>query len=126
MESFGYNLAMEGITTALVVYAFVCIARPELIRNRSQFYAAFGVTIIMMITYGVLTMLGLSTIAVGITSLLQVGAVILMFLSTGGMKFTDLGDEMKGAYEVIRRGEEEKETIIPPGKGAPTPGETQI
>jgi hypothetical protein len=121
---------MEAVTTALVVYSFVCIAKPELIRRRSQFYAAFALTIIMMLVYGVLVMLELRAVAVGLTSLLQVGAVVLMFLSTGGQNFGELGQEIKGAYEVMRRGETEKEIIIPPRAGqgpassqAPTSGD---
>jgi drug/metabolite transporter (DMT)-like permease len=113
---------MEGVTTALVVYSFLCIARPRLIRNRSQFYAAFALTIIVLLIYGTLMMLGLDSLAVGISSLLQVGAVVLMFLSTGGQNLSELGGHIKGAYEVIRRGEEEKEVIIPPSAyGADNP-----
>ncbi|MEM7807954.1 MAG: hypothetical protein AAF561_07580 [Planctomycetota bacterium] len=46
---------------------------------------------------------------------MQAGAVLLLFLSAGGLSVRGLSSEMLGAFEVIRRGETEKEVIIPIG-----------
>jgi hypothetical protein len=47
--------------------------------------------------------------------LLQVLALLLLVLCVGGLTLRELGNEMGKAYEVIRRGETEKEVIIPIG-----------
>jgi hypothetical protein len=46
-------------------------------------------------------------------ALLQVFAVVLSVMSAGGISARELAGEMVNAYEVMRRGEETKEVIIP-------------
>jgi hypothetical protein len=43
----------------------------------------------------------------------QVGSICLLFLAAGGITWRDLGGELSNAFEVIRRGGEEKEIIVP-------------
>ncbi|HZZ44496.1 MAG TPA: hypothetical protein VFE58_16290 [Tepidisphaeraceae bacterium] len=112
---------MQGITTAIVAFIFVCMAMPKLVKNRAQFYAAF-VAILLMIA---LDMLGhmfaggaepssalIKFVYVG-TAILQIAAIVLLMLAAGGLSPTEFAGELAGAYEVIRRGGEEKEIIIP-------------
>ena len=44
---------------------------------------------------------------------LQIIAVLMLVLCAGGLTLKSMAGEMGRAYEVIRRGEEEKEVIIP-------------
>jgi hypothetical protein len=54
---------------------------------------------------------------------LQFVAVTMLMLCAGGMKLKTLAGEMGHAYEVIRRGEEEKEVIVPLTGQVPKPKE---
>jgi hypothetical protein len=110
---------MEGVTTAIVGFIFVCMALPRLVKNRAQFYAAFAaaVLIILLNTLGLVftgdkpgAMMHLAAVATGF---LQIAAMILLMLAVGGLSAKELAGELSGAYEVIRRGGEEKEIIIP-------------
>lgn len=117
---------MEGVTTAIVAFIFVCVVYPKLVKNRPQFYGAFAAVLIIILLHSLNVMLGTAGFGVfagAITGLLQFGAIILLFLSAGGISMRELTDDMVKAYEVIRRGEEEKTVIIPIGSEQPKPRE---
>jgi hypothetical protein len=110
-----YGPVMDGVLTALVVFILVCVVMPDLVKDRTQFYGAFGCVVAAMVLSGLGVMVGggFRAIAyVGMT-LLNIGALLLLFLACGGLTARGLAAEMKGAFEVIRRGETGKETIIP-------------
>ena len=110
---------MEGVTTALVAFIFVCVIYPRLVKNKTQFYAALAAVIVIILLHSLGAMLkdsaGFQVFSGALVGLLQAGAILLLFLSAGGITLKELGSEMARAYEVIRRGEEEKEVIIPIG-----------
>ena len=109
---------MEGVTTAIVLFIFVCICFPRLIDNRPQYYAAFACTLLIILLSGLVGLIAhedFTRFAFMAITILQVAAVILLFLSAGGLTARGLTKEMAGAFEVIRRGEKEKEIIIPIG-----------
>jgi hypothetical protein len=106
---------MTGVTTAIVLFLFACMLYPALVKNKPQYYAAFGMVCVILL----LDALGhafpthLAAFAYFFSALLQIGAIFILFLAVGGLTPRELGDEMRRAFEVIRRGEEEKEIIIP-------------
>ena len=108
--------AIDGVTTAIVLFLFACLAWPHLIKNRSQYYAAFvsacGIILLHTLSWMIQSP-GFNVIAGFIIGLLQLAAVVMMVLCAGGMTLRNLGDEISGAYEVIRRGESEKTVIVP-------------
>lgn len=111
---------MEGVTTAIVLFVFVCILFPRLIDNRAQYYVAFVVTLLIILLNALMRLIddpnsGSMTAAVIGLAVLQVVAIVLLFLSAGGLTVRGLTKEMASAFEVIRRGETEKEIIIPIG-----------
>ena len=117
---------MEGVTTAIVAFIFVCVAYPKLVKNRTQFYGAFTAILVIIFLHSLNVMIGresagFQVFAGAMTGLLQLGAIILLFLSCGGLTFKELAGDMARAYEVIRRGEEEKTVIIPIGGDQPKP-----
>jgi len=115
---------MEGVTTALVAFIFVCVVYPRLVKNKPQFYAALAAVVIIILLNSLNTMIGTAGFQVfsgAATGLLQAAAVLLLFLSAGGITLRELSSDMARAYEVIRRGEEEKEVIIPIGGEQPRP-----
>ena len=126
---------MEGVTTAIVAFVFVCVIYPKLVKNKPQFYAAFVGVLLIILLHSLSAMqkdsAGFQVFAGATTGLLQAAAVFLLFLSAGRITLRELSSDMARAYEVIRRGEEEKEVIIPitgeqpRPRQQPTPAETR-
>lgn len=108
---------MEGVTTAIVLFVFVCVLFPRLIDSRPQYYAAFVLTLLIVLLTPIAFVLGGDARAIAgiVLGALQVAAIVLLFLSAGGLTVRGLTREMLGAFEVIRRGETSKEVIIPIG-----------
>ena len=107
---------LDGVTTACVLFLFACQAMPQIVKNRTQYYAAFGAVLGIILMHTVASMIGSAGFQVFgsvVIGFLQVIAVGMLVLCAGGMNVKTLAGEMKGAYEVIRRGEEEMEIIVP-------------
>jgi hypothetical protein len=107
---------MHGVTTALVAFIFFCVIFPERVKNRPQFYAGFGlicVVVLLDAINGMLTNSSFRVFTYLATAILQIGAMLVMFMAVGGLSWNDLKGELGNAYEVMRRGESEKEVIIP-------------
>lgn len=109
---------MEGVTTALVLFIFACVAMPHLVKYKAQYYAAFSFVLLIILLHTLNLMLGresagFQVFAGVMTGLLQLGAIVLLFMSCGGVTLRQLAGDMVDAYEVIRRGETEKTIIVP-------------
>src|SRR5688572_6781645 len=107
---------MEGVTTAIVAFIFACVIFPHLVKNKTQFYGAFAAVLFIILLHSLNTMIGsvgFQVFAGALTGILQVCAIVLLFLAAGGLTLRELGAEMGRAYEVIRRGENEKTVIVP-------------
>ena len=107
---------LDGVTTVLVGFLFVCLIFPRMVKNRPQYYAALAAVIGIILLHTLTLMFGsagIMTFAAVFTGLLQIGALILLVLSVGGLSVRELAGEMADAYEVIRRGETQKEVVIP-------------
>ncbi len=106
-----------GVTTAVVAFCFVCVIFPHVVKNKTQFYAGFAAVLLVILLHSLAIMLytapGFQVFAGAATCLLQLVAIITLFLSAGGITLKQLGGDMARAYEVIRRGEEEKTIIVP-------------
>src|SRR5581483_1441814 len=112
-----YGGAMQGVTAAIVGFIFLCVAFPRLVRNKTQFYAAVF-AVVAIILFDALAYIGsgspgLRVFCYAMAALLQILAIVVLILATGGQSLGELSGEMGRAFEVIRRGEEEKEIIIP-------------
>jgi hypothetical protein len=115
---------IEGVTTAIVGFIFVCIVYPRMVKNTTQFYAAIALVVVMLLLgslTGIITAEGFYRFVRGFCGLLQVVAFILLILATGGLSLKELTGEFRNAFEVIRRGESEKEVIIPLSNQDPKP-----
>jgi hypothetical protein len=118
---------MEGITTAIVVFIFVCILFPRLVKHRTQFYAAFLLILVLLFfesLAGVIGSDGFSRFVHGMSGFVVMGCLVLLVLATGGLSLKDLTGEFKSAIEVIRRGEEDREVIVPLTGEMPKPRRT--
>jgi hypothetical protein len=107
---------MQGVTTALVAFIFFCVIFPERVKYRPQFYAALGficaIVLLDALNYS-LAPSKFATFSYFAIAFLQIGAILLLFMAAGGLTWNELRGEIGNAYEVIRRGGEEKEVIIP-------------
>jgi hypothetical protein len=112
---------LDGVTTVLVAFLFVCLIFPSIVKNKTQYYAALAVVIVVLLLHTLQLMLNKSEdfiVPAGVfTGLLQIVALVLLVLCVGGLTARQLAGDMARAYEVIRRGETEKEVIIPIGGG---------
>jgi hypothetical protein len=110
---------LDGVTTVLVAFLFVCLIFPSLVKNRPQYYAALALVILVILLHTLTLMLnkaeGFIVPAGVFTGLFQIAALVLLVLSVGGLTARQLAGDMARAYEVMRRGESTKEVIIPIG-----------
>ena len=113
---------LDGVTTVLVAFIFVCLIFPSIVKNRPQYYAALAMIIFILLLHTMTLILYKSeaiVVAGGVfTGLLQICALLLLVLCVGGLTARQLAGDMAKAYEVMRRGETQKEVIIPIGKQA--------
>jgi hypothetical protein len=103
----------EGVTTAIVAFLFVCLIFPSMVKNRQQYYAALGCILVVIFLHAIGAMIKSAAFTVFegfVTALLQIGSIVLLFLAVGGLSARDLAEDV---IEVVRRGNEEKEVIIP-------------
>jgi hypothetical protein len=107
---------MNGVTTAIILFIFAALAVPSLVKHRSQFYAALAIILIVIFldaTARVIHSDAYIAFAYFMCAIGQILAVLLLVLSAGGLSPRQLAGDMGRAFEVIRRGETEKEVIIP-------------
>ncbi len=107
---------LDGVTTAVVLFLFACLVIPDFIKNRPQYFAAFGAVLGIILVNTVALMIGsvrFDVFAGVIVGFLQLVAVIMLVMCCGGMSVKSLAGEMGHAFEVMRRGEDTKEVIIP-------------
>jgi hypothetical protein len=112
---------MDGVTTAMVGFIFVCIIFPRLVRNSAQFYAAFGLIVLMLLLGSLAGMFAsdkFSRFASAVNGLLQLVSLILLVLATGGLSINELAGEFKGAFDAIRQGPDAGKPMIVPLTGA--------
>ena len=116
---------LDGVTTVLAAFIFVCLIMPALVKHRPQFYMAMACVIGIILLHTLMLMVSASTFVLTLggvlTGFLQVFGFILLVLCVGGLTVQELGGEMARAYEVMRRGETEKEVIIPLSDAASAP-----
>jgi hypothetical protein len=106
---------MQGVTTAIVAFILLCLAIPSLIKNKSQYYVAFLAVVAVIFLDAVAHVFPDSAASIKavfyvLAGFIQIIALVMLFLAAGGWTFRALSGDM---IEVLRRGEEEKEVIVP-------------
>jgi hypothetical protein len=122
------NLNMGLIPAIIVAFIFVCILFPRLVKHHAQFYTAFGLVLISMLLWTIAMMFdspGFTRFISVMDGFLTIAALVLIVLATGGLSLKDLAGEFKSAIEVIRRGESDKEVIVPLTGEMPKPRRTE-
>ena len=105
------------ISVPIVGFIFTCIIFPKVVRNRPQFYMAVAVTLIILVLdvpiYLLTSESGIRRFLLVLKAFLWIVDFVVLILATGGLSLHELGGELKGAYEVMRRGDETSTVIIP-------------
>ena len=115
---------MHGVTTAIVAFVFACLVFPNVIKNKPQYYASVGVVLGVILFDALARVIGnpaFARFAYLLTAILQMGAIFLLILSAGGLTMRDLAGDLADTIEVIRRGGEDKEIIVPRRGETPRP-----
>jgi hypothetical protein len=121
------NTLTDGVKAAIIGFIFVCIVLPRLIKNRHQYYMALAAVLLGMVfqlmiaLFGFTPYAGFGRFCTIMSHLLDIVAILLLVMAAGGLSPGQLAGDMSRAFEVLRRGETEKEIIIPlsgqPGSG---------
>jgi peptidoglycan/LPS O-acetylase OafA/YrhL len=110
---------LDGVTTVLVAFIFVCLIYPSLVKHRPQYHAALAAIVGILLLHTLTLMFsgseGFTILMAVLSGMLQIVALLLLVLSVGGLSARELAGDMSRAYEVMRRGESTKEVIIPIG-----------
>src|SRR5947209_4902106 len=100
-----YPMAMEGVTTAAVVFIFVCIAFPRMIRRRTQYYGAVA-AVLLILLLGCLDRFinheGFHRFFGVMMYLLDFAAVLLLIMCCGGLSPKELFGQMGDAFQELR------------------------
>jgi len=107
---------LDGVTTAIVLFLFVCLVVPDLVKNKTQYYVALACALGIILMHTLSLMIqsaGFNVFAGVVIGFFQFVAVLMLVMCAGGLTPRKLAGELGRAYEVIRRGEEEKEVIVP-------------
>jgi len=104
------------LTTPLIAFLFVCLIFPKLVRNRPQFYSAFGLLVLILLLNLVGRMFPNDKFVYFLSVIIEVLRLvvfILLVLCAGGLSLHELTGEVFRSFEVMRRGDTEKTVIIP-------------
>ena len=117
--------SMHGVTTAIVAFILACLIFPHVVKNKPQYYAAVGLVLLVILFEAIARMVnapGFFKFVTLLTAIFQMAALFLLILSAGGLSVKDLAGDLADTIEVVRRGDQNKEIIIPlrgevPGAG---------
>jgi hypothetical protein len=112
---------LDGLTAILAGFFFYCLAKPAMVKNRTQYWATFACLLLITLCYTLRLMLYNSSAGQVVTGimigLLQVGGMLLTVLYVGGLTTRDVADQMKDAYEDFRAGGDARKPVIVPLTG---------
>src|SRR5689334_16979755 len=104
---------MQGVTTAIVGFIFAALVFPKLIQHKTQYYAAVAAVVVIIFLDSIALVAGggeakgaFFAFAHFLIGILQIIAMVLLILAAGGLTMREFAGEVKGAIEVIRRGED--------------------
>lgn len=107
---------MHGITTILVAFVLIGTVFPSLIKDLQQFQAVIGVTlfIILLDCIGHFAPgTGLEKLMYAVIALLQITSIFMLVLCTRGQSMGEFADSMHKTIDLVRRGGEKDEIIVP-------------
>lgn len=109
--------SFDAISALIAAFFFYCLAQPHRVKNRTQFWAAFGVILLIIVFYTLRLMFYNSSegqVFTGVMiGLLQIGGVILTVLYVGGLTIHEVAGEIGEAVDEFRGARTKKTVIVP-------------
>jgi hypothetical protein len=112
---------LDGLTVVMAAFWFYCLARPERVLKKQQFWLVFYVLLLLVVFYTLRLMLYTSAagqIIVGIAvGLLHIVGLVLTVMYVGGLGGRDIADELSDAAHAFQHGGEPRKPKIVPITG---------
>src|SRR5256885_11798508 len=108
------GITLDGVTTACLLFLFTCLVIPNFIKNRTQYYAAFGCVLGIILINTIALMIGsarFNVFAGVVVGFLQFLAELTLVLCAGGMNGKTLPGGMGPASAGILPVRERKDSI---------------
>jgi hypothetical protein len=113
--------SLDGISLVIAAFFFYGLARPAIVKNRTQFWGVFGCVVGIILLSMLRLMLynspGGQVVTGILIGLVQLAAVVLSALCVGGLTARDMADEISDAVDDLRSGGTPKKTPIVPLTG---------
>ena len=111
---------MEGVTTAIVAFIFACLVWPSVVKNKTQFYSAIGLAMLIVLLdaighMGAGTDGALWRVMYVLAAVLQILTILVLVMCVGGLTPRELAGEVSEAVDTLRHGE--KKPVLVPLKG---------
>ena len=118
---------MQGVTTAITGFIFLCLIWPHIVKNKPQFYSAIGLLLIIILLDAIGHMgrdegSSLSHVMYVLAAILQMLTILILVLCVGGLTPRELAGEVSETIDAIRHGEQ-KPVLVPLKGEQPMPKE---
>ena len=109
--------SLDGMTLLIGAFFLYSLARPSLVKNRSQFWAVFVCLVTIILLY-VLRLMFYNSPAGQVFSgvmigLLQAGGLVLTVMYVGGLRPNEIADALRDTADDFRGGPPAKTPIVP-------------
>jgi hypothetical protein len=107
---------MDGVTMALALFILLGAAYPSLIKNKPQYYSALaGVLLIIFLDAigHIVHSEAFDAVLYFFCAVVQMGALVLLVLSAGGMTVGEFRTEIEETIDTFRHGETRSDVIVP-------------
>ena len=109
--------SLDGMTLLIGAFFFYSLARPSLIKHRSQFWAVFVCLLAIVLLYTLRLMLYNSPagqVFIGVMiGLLQAGGLVLTVMYVGGLRPDEIAEALRDTADDFRGGPPAKTPIVP-------------
>jgi hypothetical protein len=110
---------MEGVTTTITGFIFVCVIWPGIVKSKPQFYSSIGLLMLIVLFDGIGHMGGdeksaLFQVMYLFAALLQMLTILILVMCVGGLSPRELASEVSDTIDAIRHGGKQKSVPPPP------------
>ena len=118
---------MQGVTTAITGFIFVCLIWPHIVKNKAQFYSSIGLLLVIILLDAIGHMgrddgSSLAHVMYVLAAILQMLTILILVMCVGGLTPRELAGEVSETIDTIRHGEQ-KPVLVPLTGEQPMPRE---
>ena len=121
---------MEGVTTAIVAFIFACLVWPHIVKNKTQFYSAIALVMLILLFDAIGHMANpadsaLPHVMYVLSAILQMLTILVLVMCVGGLTPRELAGEVSETIDTLRHGEQ-KPVLVPLKGEQPMPREEPL